>query len=364
MTGLSFGIEGKDHHGVIRDPHVHRKGVHNGLVVYTQPFLNLNPGIHPFLNPVHGVAMNQNVGFGGTPEIIHDGGTSSAWTGTAVQGTWNFADGGKFSITSANNQDEATFLEGSSVGVDTSGFKAFTGKVNLTAYNEVNNGISISFDLGGVQVGDTLDLETFIDTGLIGVEQNFAIDLDVFNFPTDVVDGFTILISRSGGQRPTIVFDDFQLEETGEPLEFKSTASIGTEFYVTEVRVSLADALTGIVTVAGATESHSLAGLSYNKILGLSSLTNGIIFKRSQDGKIESSLTFRQLGDFLGTESELINLIGDGVNTYFTLLMKFPEPIILCASTGDFLSFTINDDLSGLLQFAAVARGAVVEPQI
>ncbi len=28
-------------------------------------------------------------------------------------------------------------------------------------------------------------------------------------------------------------------------------------------------------------------------------------------------------------------------------------------ATGDFLSLTINDDLSGLLQFTAVARGAV-----
>jgi hypothetical protein len=41
------------------------------------------------------------------------------------------------------------------------------------------------------------------------------------------------------------------------------------------------------------------------------------------------------------------------------MVIEFPEPIILNGTNDDFLSYTINDNLSGLLQFTAAARGAL-----
>ena len=89
-------------------------------------------------------------------------------------------------------------------------------------------------------------------------------------------------------------------------------------------------------------------------------MTNGIAFSRVQQGKTLFSVILKNLGDFLATGSNLINATGNATNTGFTLLVEFPEAILLeGGETENFLSFTINDDLSGLTRFTAAARGAV-----
>ncbi len=56
----------------------------------------------------------------------------------------------------------------------------------------------------------------------------------------------------------------------------------------------------------------------------------------------------------------MINITGDGTNTGFTLIVRFPEAIILKGgSENNFLSFTINDTLANLTRFTAAARGAI-----
>ncbi len=126
------GQRGKDSR--ISEAHVHpfetASGVHSGLVTLSKSFITFNPEFHPFLNDSFGVAMNQNISFGGTPEIIHNGGTSVEWTGTAIQGTWNFADAGKITITTADNNDEASFAEETPTTIDMSGFTTLTGTNN------------------------------------------------------------------------------------------------------------------------------------------------------------------------------------------------------------------------------------------
>ncbi len=280
------------------------------------------------------------------------------WVGTAVTGTWNFADSGKITITAANNLDTASFANDALREWDVANFTTLTGKVDLDTYSELTNTILLSFDSDGVAVGDTLDLNDFIDTADFA-EQNFVIPKADFNFATNIINGMTLTITRAGGVKPTIKFDNIQWEETGDSLEYKAAPVRGERFHVTELRFGLADNETGIVTVAGATENHSMVNLSYDKILSVSALSNGIVFKRVENGVTLFSITIKQLGDFLSTGSDLINMISDGTNTFFTLLVSFPEPIVLVGDTGDFLSLTINDDLSSLLQFTAAARGAL-----
>ena len=87
-----------------------------GISVFTEPLVIVEAEFKPFLNPLFGIDMNQNFGFAGTPEIIHDGGDTSAWAGTAVAGIWDFADttdpdagSACVSLTSGNNNDNALF---------------------------------------------------------------------------------------------------------------------------------------------------------------------------------------------------------------------------------------------------------------
>ncbi len=342
--------------------HVHRlsgsQSKHMGLVVLQERFLQFNPELHPFLNDTFGTAMNQNISFSGTPEIIHNGGTSTEWTGTAIAGTWNFADTGKISLTSGNNNDESSFAEETPTTINVSGFTTLTGKINLTIYNSTNNSHKVAFDNAGTIVGNSVNLNDYIDTGLIGTEQSFVIPKADLGLTSQLVDGFTIILVRIGGAKPTMTFDDIQLEQTGTSAVFKATTPIGTTYHIDQFRFAMADNITGIIT--GSTTTYpTMPGLSYNKLLGVSALSNGIVFQRVQDGKVNFAATLKQLGDFLATGSNIVNLVSDGTNTHLTLEVIFNEPIILKGGADNFLSLTINDDLSGLLLLTAVARGAI-----
>lgn len=214
------------------------------------------------------------------------------------------------------------------------------------------------YDTGlNADVGVRVPLESFFTFSDFDTWQSVAIPLTVMGIEAStIVDAFRITIAAKSGAGPTFYLDRLQVEETGTPITFVATRDGDVTFHVDEIRIAIADALdTSTLT------DPSMPELSFNKMLGVSQLANGITFRRVQDGDVQFSATFRQLGDFLATGSNLINVIGDGTNTFITLLIEFPEPIILTGSISqNFLAFTISDDLSGLLQFTAAARGAVV----
>lgn len=361
ITGIGRDAKGKSRalQAAVEALPGRNKGV-NGLVVQSHPFITLNPTAVPFLNDTFGNAMNQNVAFSGTPEIIHNGGTSTEWDATAVQGTWNFADGAKISLTAADNNDEASFAEEGATTVDLAGFTALTLEINLTIYNEVNNDLFVAFDLAGVPVGDSVNLNDFMSPGLLGTAQNVVIPLSAMDAESGLIDGFTIILQRVGGTKPTMVFDDIQLEQTGTPAVFKVESTLGERFHIDSLRLVIADNVNGLTAVSGATQNATLLGLSYNAFLSVSALSNGIVFRSVRNTETNFSVTLRQLGDFFTGGTNLKNAISDATNTMFTLDVEFPDPIILEGAPGDtFLSFTIADNLSSLLVFTATARGSV-----
>jgi len=330
---------------------------HVGALVLTTPFRNFQPEFHPFLNDTFGTAMNQDVTFGGTPEIIHNGGSSTEWTATAIAGVWNFADAGKITITSANNNDKAEFAEETPTTIDMSGFTALTGKVDLDIYNGVNNSMVVEFDLAGVAVGNTIDLNDFINTGDF-TEQSFVIPKADLGLTTQSLDGMSIVILRIGGSKPTIKFDDIQLEatsgSTSDPIVFKATTPQGSRLHISELRVRIED------NIASTLADGTLLGLDPTTFLGVSALSNGLVFTSVKNGKTLFSVTIKDLGDFLATGSNIINAVSLNGNTLITLLIEFPEPIVLEGGESEnFLSFTVNDNLSGLVAFTAAARGAL-----
>lgn len=354
-----IGTAGDDGELIEAHVHKHHGGKHAGIVALTDPLIEFIPETHSFLNDIYGSAMNQNISFGGTPEIIHNGGTSVEWTGAAVQGTWDFADAGKVSLTNGDNNDAAIFSEETPTTIDLSGYTTLTGKINLTTYSTVNNTLTIIFDNIGAAVGISVNIDDYIDTGLIGTEQSFVIPKADMGLTTQLVDGFNIALSRVGGTKPTMTFDDIQLEETGASATFLYSPPAEKIFHVDLVRFSIIDNTTGITSVSGATENATMAGLSYNTILGVSALTNGIIYQRIQESVVQSSDVIRQLGDFLAIGANISGVpISDGTNTCLTLDIHYPRPIIL-EGNENILSLTISDNLSGLISFTAAVRGAV-----
>ncbi len=345
----------------ILEAHVHpfptNSGQHIGLVTLTHPFIQTEPSTEFFFNSSFGIAMNQNVTFSGTPEVIFDGTDSGAWTSTLVSGIWDFADGGKVTITTAENLDNAIWDDTGTINM--SGHTALTGKIDLDIYSPVNNAIIIQFGLAGVDVGDSVNLNDFIDTGDF-TEQSFAIPKSNFDISSETVDDMDITIIRLGGSKPTIKFDDFQIEEIGEPAIFSLNVDQGNSLHITELVFTYADALVSEKTgLADATEAFTNDFLSYDAILGVSALSNGFVITRRKAGGTLFSATIRTLGQHISAGATIGELFTDNANTFITLRVVFPQPLILTGKPDDTLTVTINDDMSGLLQFTAAGRGGL-----
>ena len=254
------------------------------------------------------------------------------------------------------NGDEMQFAKGSDLTL--ANFTAITMDIFVDNNWGPDDSIEVyGYDTGGnVEVGDRVPLEDFFDSGDFDTWHSIAIPLSTMGIESStIVDAFRIQIVAKSGPSPTWYLDQFQVEQTGTPVVFKATTPLGTVFHIDELRIAIAD------NVGSTVSNGTMEGLSYDKILGVAVLPNGIIFRRVENGESLFAVTIKQLGDFLSTGSNLINHISDGSNTFITLLVQFPEPIILKGSPEDnFLSFTVSDDLSGLLQFTAAARGALV----
>lgn len=328
-------------------------GVHTSLMVLTEPVRTFTPNFLPFLNSTFGNAMNQNVGFGGSPQLIFDGGSGGTeWTGTSGDPEWDFADAGKVTVDHALDGTVALFSKGSTTS--SGAYSAITGKVDLDNYTPGTQSMDVQFQLGGVLVGNSLVLDSFIDTGEFG-EQTFTIPMSSFNTGGALVDEFAITVNRSGGHNPHVSFDDFTLQETGTPAEFKAfPPKSKSDFHVKKVRFVLADALAG--TVADGT----MQGLSYDKILNVSALTNGIIIQVVIGGEVVISGNLKQLSDLIGIGADIVESTSDGTNTMLVLELDFASDVVLKRGQEetDYISITVNDDLRGLLIFTGVARGA------
>jgi len=340
MTINTF-IIGNDSHKPA-ELYTKEKGV--GQMVYTEPMLTSLLAGQFLINETFGSAMNQNVAFTGTPELIHNGGDATGWTGAAVLGTWDFAaagvgvsGGAAVTVTSAINLSTATFNDAGEI--DMSGYTAITGQVNLQIYSALNNSILLQFQNNGVNVGVPVSLNDYINTSLLGSYQSFVIpksDLEIDNITVDELD---IIITRSGGTRPTIYFDDIQIEEFGEPLIYTLKPRAGTKLHVNTLEFSWADVGTGITAFA------------YNKIGAISTLANGIGVNLTDS---DVSGVVRNLGDFLSLTGRIVNKIDDGTNTFVTVAFDFKAqevPIVLDSREARVITVTINDDLSGLLRF-------------
>jgi len=328
----------------------------NGPVVYTTPFVELDPKNIPFTNTTFGAEMNQSVTFSGSPEGIHDGTDSALWTASTISGTWTFDSttnpqaGTKcVDATATVNNDTALFSDGTTTNM--ANFTAITGQIRLEAFDTTKgNHVEMQFRLAGALIGNAINLEDFVDPLVFDIYQGFVIPKAALGLSTQTVDEMVITTLRDAGPAPDYRLDAMQIEAAGVPAVFTAAPVKGTVFRISSIVFILVDALASTLADAG------LPFLAYNSLLGVSALSNGIVFTFTKNNTVSFSGNIKQLSDFLlfGLQPKAFS---DGTNTTLILVNDLPTDIVMDARRGDNISLTLSDDLSGLILFRALVRG-------
>jgi len=331
-----------------------------GLLVQTEPYRLFDTVFIPFLNDTYGNLMNQNAAAGGTPVLIHNGTDTVAWTGSNIVGTSVTFNSSTQSVSptqsvyvnspAVNNIWE--FDRGSNLALST--YSSISMKIYVEGRWTVGDSVEIyGWDTAtGTQVGTSILLENYINEFDFGSWQAASIPLTDMGLATETIDAIRFQLVSKSGPSPQFYIDDMQVEESGGAIVFKAVPDPGKVFYNTGFLFTLADALDISVT------NGTVPGLSYNKLLGLNQLTNGVNITRVQNGVTKFSTSIRDLGTWLSYGAELTNVICDGTNTSIGIINTLPQPVILSGDPGEnFISISVNDDMTGLLTFVGFALG-------
>jgi len=339
----------------------------NSIVVATQPLKTFENKVSFFTNPTYGNAINQNAAAGGTPENVHNGIDDVYWTASTIVGTQYTFD----SVARPHAGTKSILVNGAAVGnimqIAKGGALTVSGYVSLTIWINVDSawaaGDSISvygWDTGtALQVGTAVNLQNYFPWSVFDTWHLISIPLIDMGLTVGTIDAIRISTLTKSGGPPVFYMDDIQFQETGAAIEYKIKPDKEKWLYVHKINIFMADNITGITTVAGATENATLPGIAYNKLLGVSALSTGIIFQYHKSGKIVFTATMKQIGDIMQFPgSQLVGSGGDGTNSWIALRLEMTEPFVLKVEEDDYLSITISENLSGLLQFTMSAASS------
>jgi hypothetical protein len=254
-------------------------------------------------------------------------------------------------------------LKTTGADVDLSNYTALTGWIYITGWStQGTKAVELELWLNGSIASNTnkINIGDFVDTGLFNVWQKFTIPFSEFGATSSTIDSIRVKTVDIGrGAPPNYFLDYFRIQESGEVKNFKIKPKLGTWLHVHSFTYSIADEYDGIVEatdVSGKTLLSSFAKLPFNGFLGVSKLSNGLVFKSKRAGIVEESFIVRQLIDI--TQLPNVDVVGsgsDGVNTWVTIRHTLIEPLILKSEEDDEISFSVSDDLSGLKQLRIVA---------
>ena len=333
-------------------------GERQGLVVATRPLKSFSSRTWFFTNEVHGVDMNKNVTFGGTPDQVYT--DNAEWTMSAISGTWDFdqaviVQGGTKAIdgTSTINSSTAQAAKGSDLTV--ASYVALTGYIYITAWASDNKNVGVQgWDTGaGAAVGAEVNIGDYVNTGVFNTWQLFAIPLADFSFTAATIDALRFrTISTGAGAPPDYYLDTIRFEETGDAVVYRVKPDLGTWAHVNRIRISIVDDY--VSTLADAT----LPNIPYDAILGVSALAAGLLYQSAHNGEIRFSFPAHQVSDWMQIPGCTMDIaIGDASNTMVTLEIPFEVPEILKAEDNDELRIVVQDNLSGLLILRVAAAG-------
>lgn len=340
-------------------PHVHKRNGDNGLVVYTDVLHEQDTLFSFVTNPVVGFEMAIDGSFGGTPEVIHNGIDTVAWTGSNITGNKITFNDTTAPQAGTNNVLVNKPAIGDIWEFDKGGDLTLSSWQAISLYIQVGSGWTTGneitmygYDTGtGLQVGDAVTLSDYFNEQDFGTYQQLAIPLSDMNLGAGTIDALRMELTEKSGAGIVCYIDTFQVEETSGSTEFAVEAPQGKKYFVDEFRFTFIDALS--TTLA----SNSMPNISYDKLLGLTKLTNGIGFSRIRDGKAVFSASVACVADSTRGGGVIENLFSDGTNTHITLATRFIAPVLLDSRTSDKITVTVNDNLTGLISFTAVAMG-------
>lgn len=339
-----------------------RKDGRNGAYVLTDERRTLFPSIIQFFNPTFGVDMNINANFSGTPEPVHNGIDTVEWTGSAIAGTsYTFdstaqANTGirSVEINAAAINNIAQFLNPSgSIDFSVTPFAALT--LFIRVENNWSAGDSISvygYDTGGgVQVGDKVLLETYFNQSVQNVFQKLTIPLTDMNLQSSTIDSFRIQTEARQGSAPLWYLDDWQIEQTGEPVVYEIAPSADSVLDMTKIRFQFAN------TVDTTVVNGTMPSTDYETWLGEPAKSSGIIIRVISRGDIIFQTSFFQLSDMLRA-GKIVNLFGDGSKTYMDVDIDLNDitPFKLDSRRFEKFQIILADDWTGLDLFRAVAN--------
>jgi len=336
------------------------------LVVATFPYRTFENSIEFFASDEYGSNMNINPGATGTPEEVHNGIDDVLWTATYIVGggktTFNSTDrnhtiGGNNSIKVDKSPVGDVFQIAKGSDIDLNNYVSVTMWINVD--KDWKNGDSVElygWDTdANTQLGNVVELQDYFEFSDFDTWHKLTIPLIHMDLATETaLDAIRVRQAAKEGKSPKYYIDDIQFEETGEPVEYYLKAEKGTWLHVEEFTISVADAYTGTVS------DGTMPSIPYDKFLG-ESLVAGITYKREQDGKTKFSQTILNTIGFLQLAG--VNLAGsgsDGTNSWMVLRVRHIEPIVLKPENDDKLSFSIAEDLSGLLHFR-ISAGCKIE---
>jgi hypothetical protein len=336
----------------------------SGLVVASRELKTYTNRPKFFLNGTYGIDMNLAIAWGASPEPIYNGGDDAYWAiSTLVGGAGDFIEeSGDQSHTDTNSLDATPSAHGDTIlltdaaagSISMGDYAAITGWIYITGWSLSGIiGVELQARNTAVDVGTAINIGNYVDTAVLGAWQQFTIPKIDMGLSSETVNELTIMtVDIGSGLPPDYYIDDLQWEESGtiNAVRFDLTPSKGTWLHVDEIKIIMADAHTGIVTVADASENASLANIAYNKFLSVSALDTGIVFQKYSKGTAELIGSAKQLSDFLQFPGSSIDSFGgDGTNAWLTIKFVMPAPWVLKAEYDEYLSMTINDPLNGLL---------------
>ncbi len=333
-----------------------------GIAVYTSPIKDFVHTKIKATHPTYGTQIARDARFSGTPDVIHNGTDTVAWTGSNLSGT-NFvfdsttvAQAGTKSIsaTATVNNNEALLTRGSALTV--ASYVGITGYVYTTSWG-VNSNIQIFARLAGVVVSSTVNLSNYIIGTSYGTWQKFAIPFSALAFTSSTFDQLVIRTIGSGGSTPDYYLDTLQVEESAGASIYSITPQRGHILSLDTLTIAMVDAYD--TTLA----SNSVSKISYNKFLNLSALTTGIQVVIYSKGDVLESDLFKHHLDIVSYPNCTYNIGADATNAYIVYTIKFPHPIELDARVGDKVEITISENLSDLLSLEITGSGGEVDPQ-
>ena len=355
---MSLPIHIGDGGGTKRKAQLHKNNGDTGLKVFADPLYDRQGRFLVAVNPTYGLSMAQNFSFSGTPDQVHNGTDSVLWTGTEISGnkttfdSTEQASAGTKSVKTANASINNVYQFDKGSDLTVTSYTAVTFKIyidsNWTALDEVQ---CYCWDTtGGATIGVAVDLTNYMSFATFGEWQSVVIPFADFEHSAATFDAIRFEQTAKSGQAPTYYLDTIQVEQTSGSETYTMQPDGNTKAYVDQIYFSITDALDTTLV------NNSMPNLSYNKILNVSQLTNGISVRTIQSGEFGFTARITNLGDMLTGGGELTNSICDGTNTFINVRIDFEGPIILDSRTKDKIEFVLSDDLSGLISMVVFGK--------